>query len=164
MDKVEKERERCASLVGYFCPIDEVWPYLTESLLMAVRDGDVTVCKKCDGLTGENEELRSFPKCGCDMNEKPVRQPMQPIIVDENGVARFKKNKMVADLMDRVAPAVENWMRKEVIDGRYTREDYTQLMQLVGYSVAGFGDLDLVDKDATARADAIVETMMRGKK
>lgn len=80
--------------------------------------------------------------------------PFQPVgIVD--GVLRFKRNEIVNDLLDGLIPQDLNKIAALVARGRYTREDYSQLMQLVGYSVSGFGDISLVPAKHVAIADRI---------
>lgn len=80
--------------------------------------------------------------------------PFQPVgLVD--GVLRFKANAIVNDLLDGLIPQDLNKVAALVASGRYSRGDYSQLMQLVGYSVSGFGDLSLVPPEHVAYADGI---------
>lgn len=56
--------------------------------------------------------------------------PLQPIVTDDHGVIRFKKNHLI-DWM------VEILNLNEIARHQHTQEDYDQLLQLVGYSVSG---------------------------
>ncbi len=75
-----------------------------------------------------------------------ARHPMQPLAVDEHGVLRFKANAIVQFLAkDRL---------NELATMDFSRKDWTQLAQLIGYSHSGFGELPYVDDetyDAAAR-------------
>ena len=44
------------------------------------------------------------------------------------------------------------------------KEDHEQLAQLIGYSVSGAGDLSYMDRKLIAKADSIVENMMKRRK
>lgn len=85
-----------------------------------------------------------------------LSHPFQPVGMDGE-VFRFKRNGIVADLLDGLIPQDLNKVAALVARGRYTREDYSQLMQLVGYSVSGFGDLSLVPPEHVAQADRIAK-------
>lgn len=41
----------------------------------------------------------------------------------------------------------------------FSRDDWTQLAQLIGYSVSGAGDLSYFDRKVIAAADAIVDAL-----
>lgn len=89
-----------------------------------------------------------------------MKHPMQPIeMVD--GVVRFTQNGIVRWLVDHATIDLnEIFLRVE--HGQFERGDYVQLMQLIGYSVSGFGDLGL-DEQAVAEADAAAECLLEGK-
>lgn len=70
------------------------------------------------------------------------KHPMQPIILDRHGIARFKRNNLVCFILD-------NWV---------------QLAQLIGYSVSGFGDLHYADKHSVRKADRRVKTLLGNKR
>jgi hypothetical protein len=82
--------------------------------------------------------------------------PDQPIeMVD--GVARFKRNPIV-DFLLKMGPFDLNQISHMLYENsNWTVDDYTQLMQLIGYSVSGYGDLSSSPPHRVARADAIVE-------
>lgn len=86
-----------------------------------------------------------------------ARHPMQPIVFNKCGTARFKKNAIVDYLL---GGSNLNHICIGVQEGRWSREDYTQLMQLVGYSVAGAGDLELFNRKVLEAADAEVESRL----
>jgi hypothetical protein len=46
----------------------------------------------------------------------------------------------------------------------FSREDYTQLMQLIGYSTSGFGELSRVSKKIVAAADVEAERLWTAAK
>lgn len=104
-----------------------------------------------------------------------AKHPIQPLILDDNGVLRFKKNEIVRHLLDW---ATEGGLDLNKIAAmRFSNEDRQQFSQLIGYSLGGYGDLSYVDDDAyeaasamekadnsdKARADSLQEKMDRLK-
>ncbi len=93
--------------------------------------------------------------------------PMQPIGLDgydgnehnPGGTARFKQNAIVRSLLD-MGPYDLNKLTIMVAHGLFREEDYVQLMQLIGYSVCGFGELSSSPPEMVQRADAIVEGLL----
>ena len=73
---------------------------------------------------------------------KEVRHPVQPVVVDENGVERFKGNKIVLFLLRNGGYDMNDLGRME-----FSNEDREQFAQLIGYSVSGFGDLSYVSDE-----------------
>ena len=67
----------------------------------------------------------------------------QPLIKDDQGVIRFKKNAYV----ERLAEGKLNDLA--MLD--YPQEDFEQLMQLIGYSVCGFCDLNGISDETKDR-------------
>ena len=63
----------------------------------------------------------------------------QPIIIDEDGVRRFKANKIVAFLLDAGPFDINDLALKDFSD-----EDRAQFAQLIGYSVGGYWELSYV--------------------
>lgn len=59
--------------------------------------------------------------------------PIQPQEIDDNGVRRFKKNQLVSLLLDKYG---HNELCVEA-QRRGLLSDYDQILQLIGYSVAG---------------------------
>lgn len=91
-----------------------------------------------------------------------VPHPMQPVVLDPHGVARFKQNAIVRFLVD--------WARdrgmslNELAVMGFSDADFEQLAQLIGYSVSGFGELSYVSAEAVARADALANAILKEKK
>ena len=80
---------------------------------------------------------------------KRAKHPVQPLYEDEHGVVRFKPNRIVRFLLDS-GPFDMN--KLAAMD--FSREDYVQFAQLIGYSLGGFGELSYVkDKDYKRAAD-----------
>ena len=82
--------------------------------------------------------------------------PMQPIYLDKNGVARFKKNAIVRYMLDK------NIINLNDI-ALFSKEDRMQFAQLIGYSVSGYGDLSYASKKSIAEADLQVELLAQEK-
>lgn len=87
------------------------------------------------------------------------RQPMQPIVWAKDGCIRFRENKIVSALLDFATPRGMS-LNEITVREDFSREDYNQLMQLLGYSVSGFGDLSTSFKDDVAEADEIADAML----
>jgi hypothetical protein len=85
--------------------------------------------------------------------------PMQPVIVDHDGVHRFKPNAIVRFLLD-AGPYDLNKLALM----RWDDEDREQLAQLIGYSVSGFGELGYVSDKAYAAASAESEALAKRRK
>jgi hypothetical protein len=82
------------------------------------------------------------------MAEQP---PPQPLYRDPQGVIRFRANAVVRHLLDRGGLTLNDlpW-------GDFPQEDVDQFHQLIGYSLAGYGDLagsDIVSGAAADRAE-----------
>ena len=90
---------------------------------------------------------------------------MQPVVLDEEGVARFQDNPIVRYLVDW-AQAKGMGLNELMMLSQHTgwkRADWEQLAQLIGYSVGGFGELTYV-RDATyERAVVKKERALKGK-
>ena len=84
---------------------------------------------------------------------------MQPIVLVD-GVLRFQKNRIVEDLLHAAYSVLDpNRIARRVSEGMYSKEEYEQFNQLIGYSVSGFGELSLVRPEAVAEADRRVEQL-----
>lgn len=81
--------------------------------------------------------------------------PMQPLVIDDQGVIRFKQNKIVRALLDT---GKLNMNDIAVLD--FPLEDRIQFVQLIGYSVSGAGDLSYMPEDLIAKADEQAELIM----
>lgn len=100
-----------------------------------------------------SEENEYMTGDGEEDNRPLTTHPFQPLVMDEHNVMRFKKNAIVRELLDRdpgipntIGPTASglNRIAHAVDRGDHTAEDYSQLMQLIGYSVSGYGDLTIV--------------------
>jgi hypothetical protein len=82
-----------------------------------------------------------------NVREKPVTHPIQPLIRDEQGVLRFKRNAIVRYLLD-CGPFDMNHLA--MMD--FTDKDREQFAQLIGYSLSGFGELSYVSDETYEKA------------
>ena len=80
------------------------------------------------------------------------KQPMQPIVEDQRGVARFQENEVVRYLLDHGGIDMNRLATLQ-----FPQEDRAQFAQLIGYSVSGFGDLRYAPQDDVSTADLMVE-------
>jgi hypothetical protein len=119
-----------------------------------------------------------------------LKHPMQPVGFDSDNIVRFKENEIVRFLVDACALGYKfdlndlaihmqskSFERFPVVadphslasssktftvpQKPFSKADYTQLMQLIGYSTSGFGELSRVDKKAVAVADAEAEKIWK---
>ncbi len=90
-----------------------------------------------------------------------MKHPMQPIEWDGHGVIRFKQNAIVRDLLDW---ASERGMDLTTIAAmRVSADDWTQFMQLIGYSVSGAGDVSGFSRTVLAKADIEAARLVKSK-
>lgn len=79
--------------------------------------------------------------------------PLQPLAKDADGTLRFKKNKIVSDLLD--VASKHGLSLNDIAVRDYSNEDRQQLAQLIGYSLSGYSELrSYVDDAAYAAAVA----------
>jgi len=78
------------------------------------------------------------------------KHPVQPLVIDPDGIVRFKPNKIVRFLLD-AGPFDLNKLALMPWDD----EDHVQLAQLIGYSLSGFGELSYVSPEEYERAAAL---------
>ncbi len=79
--------------------------------------------------------------------------PIQPLVKDNDGILRFKENKIVRDLL--AYATARGFSLNEIARKDYTKEDRQQLAQLIGYSLCGYSELSsYVDTAAYAAAIA----------
>lgn len=98
------------------------------------------------------------------MNAKDQKHPMQPIGWDKTGkVIRFKENKIVRMLLN-AGPFDLNTLSGMNAQGMFDEGDYTQLMQLIGYSVSGYGELSTSPERIVRKADRIAGKIARQRK
>lgn len=83
-----------------------------------------------------------------------MKHPMQAIVLDKHGTARFQQNEIVAHLVRTGAVDLN-----KIAASGFSAEDQMQFAQLMGYSVSGFGDLPYADPLVVRVADQMVETL-----
>lgn len=93
------------------------------------------------------------------------KHPMQPVVVASDRVIRFQENKIVKWMLDQLAG--QKITLNEVAMTAITfdaQDDYQQLMQLIGYSVSGYGDLSMHDPKILEKADAAAARLVARRK
>lgn len=80
------------------------------------------------------------------------KHPLQPLISDEHGVLRFKRNEIVRFLLDNGGIDLNSLSLRH-----FTQEDREQFAQLIGYSLVGFGELSYVSDDTYNAAKNMTE-------
>jgi len=73
------------------------------------------------------------------------KHPIQPLERDHRGVVRFKKNKIVDDLLKHSCE--RGFGLNEIACRDYSKDDQRQLAQLIGYSHSGACDLSYMDEE-----------------
>ena len=79
------------------------------------------------------------------------RQPMQPVEMAADQVVRFKRNQIICDMQELCAK--HGLDLNEIACRDYSKDDRSQLMQLIGYSVSGYGSLSFSRAKHVMRAD-----------
>jgi len=91
-----------------------------------------------------------------------AKHPMQPVVLDDKSVKRFKVNHIVRFLLD-AGPFDMNSLALMP----WSDEDREQLAQLIGYSVGGFAELSYVSDETYDRIDhdpsASTPKLIRGR-
>ena len=98
---------------------------------------------------------------------KNLPNPLQPIGYDEDGVIRFKPNKIVELLYEDSVERGRIDMNTIAIwqqTGRVSADDMVQFVQLLGYSVSGMGDLHYVPHNKLVEIDQEADKVWRGRK
>lgn len=83
------------------------------------------------------------------------RHPIQPVLLDEHNVARFKENKIVTFLLDN-----GGYDMNTIAAMNFSREDREQFAQLIGYSVSGFCELSYAEDATCNRAIRKMEKLL----
>jgi hypothetical protein len=84
-----------------------------------------------------------------------MKHPIQPVITDSNGTRRFQKNAIVDFLLE--FSTLRGTSLNHLAVMKFSREDWIQFNQLIGYSVCGFSELHCVDDDTLRAIDLMVE-------
>ncbi len=89
------------------------------------------------------------------MSTKPkaLRHPIQPLYVHDDDVLRFKRNALVCHLMDHGKAHGCGLNELASMGDHFTREDWEQFAQLIGYSLSGFGELSYVSDETYNAAE-----------
>ncbi len=83
---------------------------------------------------------------------------MQPVVVAADGVIRFKQNQIIRDMLDLCEK--HGLGLNEIAMRDYEKDDRSQLMQLIGYSVSAYGNLSCSRAKHVMRADEKAETLV----
>jgi hypothetical protein len=81
-----------------------------------------------------------------------MNNPIQPLEKDNNGVLRFKGNKIVEHLLDNGGITLNDLARMD-----FNKDDWRQFAQLIGYSLSGYGELSYVDDETYTTAEIMTE-------
>lgn len=84
-----------------------------------------------------------------------MNHPMQQLVVDANGHVRFRANVLVRYLVD-THPGGMNALA--ALPG-ISNEDRSQLAQLIGYSLTGYGELSYVSHECYETACKAAEEL-----
>lgn len=83
------------------------------------------------------------------------QHPRQPMVIERDGVVRFKRNAIVEYLLD--AGRVD---MNHLASMGFSDEDRCQFAQLIGYSVDGYGDLPYVSRADAGECDELLMAML----
>lgn len=76
-----------------------------------------------------------------------IHHPIQPLS-NEDGVLRFKKNSIVVFLLNNGGFDLHKLAMMD-----FSKEDREQFVQLIGYSLSGFGELSYVSDETYSAAE-----------
>ncbi|WP_220131807.1 hypothetical protein [Citrobacter sp. RHBSTW-00881] len=96
--------------------------------------------------------LAAAPKAPDGWIPVSERMPMQPLEFDAMGTLRFKENAIVRKMLDYSRE--HGYGLNEMALEDFTPDDRMQLMQLIGYSLSGYGELSFVSDESYNRAEA----------
>jgi hypothetical protein len=101
------------------------------------------------------------------MKTSELKQPRQPIGWADDGVIRFKENKIVKWMLDMGRGGQKfdlNLIVMRLHEGKFSVEDLIQLDQLIGYSTSGFGDLSYIPPEEVEACDEIAANLVAESK
>lgn len=84
------------------------------------------------------------------------KHPRQPLVWGEDGIVRFKRNDIICWLVSSGRLDFN-----EIATKNFSIEDQAQLAQLIGYSVAGYGDLPYVKRKDLRKCDKLATAMIK---
>ena len=82
------------------------------------------------------------------------KNPMQPLIMDENNTVRFKSNKIVSYLLDKGGITLN-----DLAVMPFSQDDKEQFAQLIGYSIKGYFELSYVSDESCNRAVELMDEL-----
>lgn len=87
-----------------------------------------------------------------------MKNPIQPLEKDAQGVLRFKENILIRALLDhgRATGLGLNELALKFNKPEHV-DDWQQLAQLIGYSLSGYGELSYVNDDAYGAAATMAD-------
>lgn len=86
-----------------------------------------------------------------------LQHPSQPLVIDDQGIIRFKRNAIVRTMLDWATP--RGFDMNAIAMMTFSDEDRVQFAQLIGYSVGGFSELSYVSDEAYERATVGVDEL-----
>jgi hypothetical protein len=81
-----------------------------------------------------------------------LKHPIQPLYIDQSGLARFKENAIVVHLLDNGGIDMN---ALAFLD--FTQSDREQFAELIGYSLRGFSELSYVTDETLNAAVAMID-------
>ena len=106
-------------------------------------------CKSVDDNNrGRHQAIAAIKQTLAAQPATPAK-PMQPVVIADDGVVRFKANAIVQHLIDTHQSCDMN--KLSCMD--FTDEDRMQFAQLIGYSLGGYGDLSYVSDESYEAAE-----------
>lgn len=91
-----------------------------------------------------------------------TRHPMQPVVIAADQVVRFKDNQIVQDMLELCRK--HGFDLNEMAMRDYSKDDRSQLMQLIGYSVSSYGSLSCARAKHVMRADQKAADLIESSK
>ena len=82
------------------------------------------------------------------------KNPMQPLIIDENNIVRFKANEIVKYLLDNSRITLNALAAMP-----FSQEDREQFAQLIGYSMKGYFELSYVSDESCHKAVELMKEL-----
>ena len=122
-------------------------------LVVEQQDREIARLERlCDLQQGQLTAEQDARDTACRQLAEAREVPMQPVALDDKGVARFKQNAIVRFLLD-AGPFDLN--RLAVMP--FSDEDRMQFAQLIEYSVGGYEELSYVSDESAARARSVLK-------
>jgi len=120
------------------------------------EDNDARACQDCGG-TGD--EYGPIEAVGSEKAGKARPHPMQEVEVAADGVIRFRHNPLVQALQRHAAR--HGLDLNALFHVAHAKEDWSQLLQLLGYSVNGYGDCSEIVEEHLEAADEAAEALSK---